>query len=74
MNEETVPLSVHLELIQLTITISNEFGMSPFDVLKQQADDVLMFVNYFIDSRKNKNMKQNVNPRGHHNDGFWDFD
>lgn len=48
--------------------------MSPFDVLKQQADDVLMFVNYFIDSRQNKNMKQNVNPRGHHNDGFWDFD
>lgn len=44
--------------------------MSPFDILKEDCEDVFMLLDYFLGITKKENKPEKVND---FNDGFWDF-
>lgn len=35
--------------MDFTIHVSQSFGLSPFEVLKQDKDDVIMLINYYVE-------------------------
>lgn len=53
------------------MTLSEKWGMTPFEVMKQDIDDFILFANYLINSSTNK--EQNDFEPTKKNDGFWDF-
>lgn len=34
--------------MDFTVEVSKTFNLSPFDVMRQEKDDVIMLINYFI--------------------------
>ncbi|MBQ3969755.1 MAG: hypothetical protein II685_04635 [Clostridia bacterium] len=53
--------------MELTITLANRFQMTPFEILKQDCDEVIDIVNHIIEkSEENKP----ITPK---QDNFWDF-
>lgn len=47
--------------MQLTQTVGEHYRLSPFDVLKQDTDDVIMVINFLLE--KSEEEKPNVNMR-----------
>lgn len=45
--------------MDFAVVISKAYGMSPFDILKQDKDSVIMLINYFIDKA---DMEEEVAP------------
>lgn len=41
--------------MSLTNTIAKEYSVSPFEILKQDSDEVIMLINYILESREEKN-------------------
>ena len=41
---------VYFELMRVTITIAQAFKLSPFDLFKQDKDEVILIINYFIEA------------------------
>lgn len=35
-------------LLETTISLAGRFGVSPFDILREDMDEVISFVNYYI--------------------------
>lgn len=42
-------MGIHHELMEVTMTIARSFSISPFEVMKEDAADVVMVVNHFIE-------------------------
>lgn len=60
--------------MDFTCEVSKAFNLSPFDVLSQDKDKVIMLINYFIEkgetSGKPVNTKKVISKK---DDGFWNF-
>ena len=42
--------SVSFDLLQTTVTLAQAYQMDIFNILKQDVDDVILILNYFIDA------------------------
>lgn len=60
---KTAPQSAFVELMKTTMTIATNFNVSPFMVLEQDVDEVIMLINFYIALGKTKEIKplQNKN-------------
>lgn len=69
--------SLFFELMDFTYTLAMQTGLSPFDVLAQDKDRVIMLINYFIEKGDKEQPQQvvakNATAKSSRNDGFWDF-
>ena len=57
-------------MFETVITISDRWHLSPFDILKEDCEDVFMLLDYFLGITQKENKPEKVND---FNDGFWDF-
>ena len=57
-----------------TVTLARVFSMSPFEIMAQDSDDVIMLINYYIEKSDEAPEAGAADSRrsGKH-DGFWDF-
>lgn len=56
------------------MTLSQNLGINPFDVLDRDIDDVILVINFYLEmgnKSENKNKVETKQP--HSNDGFWDM-
>lgn len=50
--------------MDFTVTLSQSFNLSPFKILKQDKDHVIMLINYFIEKGNDEPTKSvSANPR-----------
>ena len=56
-------------MIELSVTISDRFKMTPFQLFAEDCDEVINIINYFLNKTPNKTEK----PKPILYDGFWDF-
>lgn len=60
--------------MDLTYALANELLISPFEVMAQDIDDVILIVNYRIFKAENTHADETEKSGVvKHNDGFWDF-
>ena len=63
--------------MDFTYTVSVQLGLSPFAVMEEDKDRVIMLINYYIEKAEKPNetkqtaMKQKNIPRRY--DDFWNF-
>lgn len=65
--------------MQTTEEVRRIYGLSPFAVLNEEADNVIMLLNYLVE--KAENNESGATDYANHapkastrkNDGFWDF-
>lgn len=67
-----VPHSLYFEMLNLTVTLAKHFDMTPFELNKQDFDEVIEFVNYFIEKGVEPEEQKKAAPEPIY-DGFWDF-
>lgn len=69
--------SLFFELMDFTYTLAAQLGLSPFSVMDEDKDRVIMLINYFIEKGEKEPTKQavakNATAKASRNDGFWDF-
>jgi hypothetical protein len=69
--------SLFFELMDFTYTLAVQLGLSPFAVLDQDKDRVIMLINYFIEKGDKEQPKatvaKNATVKSSRYDGFWDF-
>lgn len=58
--------------MDFTLEIAKSYSISPFDVMKQDKDEVIMLLNYFIEKSEATEIKHIIN-KPLKNDGFWDM-
>lgn len=46
--------------MQTTMNLSQSFGCSPFELLKQDCDEVIMIINYYIELGENQPNENNI--------------
>lgn len=61
--------------MDITDQIARAYGATPFDVLTQEADHVIMLINYLTEKADSEPVKaeRTVRHKSNKNDGFWDF-
>lgn len=64
------PVSVYGELMKTTITLAGNYNVTPFEVMAQDADEVIMLINYLIDLGQTRDLEPQVKMQ---KDNFWDF-
>lgn len=64
--------------MESTCTLARSFGVTPFEIMAQDTDEVLMVLAFYAE--KAEDMPDDVQterpakaPRSGKNDGFWDF-
>lgn len=64
--------SLYFEMYDLTVTIADRFHITPFELFKQDCDEVISLINYFLAKSETESKKpKQRQPQA--NDGFWDF-
>lgn len=58
--------------MDFTVEVGKTFNLSPFNVLQQDKDDVIMLINYFIEKGEIEDESEDDEPSTKY-DGFWDF-
>lgn len=77
--ENPAPLfkSVMYELMETTEHVARNSGVSIFAVMDENAERVIMVINYMIEKAENaeKPAREKTQPKkvGRADDGFWDF-
>ena len=66
-------MSVYKELLKTTITLAGNYKITPFEVMAQDTDDVIMLINYLIDLGQQEHEEEQPEPRKPQKDSFWDF-
>lgn len=59
-------------MLHLTVNLARQFEMTPFELDKQDYDEVIEFVNYFIEKGVEPEEQKKAVPEPIY-DGFWDF-
>lgn len=63
--------------MQTTDELRRIYGLSPFAILNEEADNVIMLLNYLVEKTEAKESGAaeyaNNAPKAAKNDGFWDF-
>lgn len=52
------PQSLFYQLMDFTVEMAKTFNLSPFSVLEQDKDHVIMLINYFIEKGQNDPQEQ----------------
>lgn len=69
--------SLFFELMDFTYVLSVQHSLSPFTILNEDKDRVIMLINYFIEKGSKETPKQDVaksaTTKRSRYDGFWDF-
>lgn len=68
----SAPRSLNCELAELTLQVARASGVNFFEVLYQDMDDVIFFLNYLIENA-NEQPPQPVSENGESKDPFWDY-
>lgn len=71
------PDSLFFELMDFTYTLSVQHNLSPFAIMEEDKDRVIMLINYFVE-KGNKVVPKTVSAKNaptkkSRYDGFWDF-
>lgn len=56
--------------MKTTITLAGNYNITPFEVMAQDADEVIMLINYLIDLGQTREPEPQVTRE---KDNFWDF-
>ena len=56
--------------MKTTITLAGNYNVTPFEVMAQDADEVIMLINYLIDLGQTRDLEPQVKMQ---KDNFWDF-
>ena len=72
------PDSLFFELMDFTYTLAAQHNISPFVVMDQDKDRVIMLINYFVEKGEQKPQteyaaKSATTTKQRNYDGFWDF-
>lgn len=59
-------------MLKTTITIAGNYNITPFEVMAQDTDEVIMLINYLLELGRDKGNEQ-PEPRKPQRDNFWDF-
>ena len=61
--------------MDITDQIATHYGTTPFNVLTQDAEHVIMVINYLLEKSQSEPVKTKPVERtiSNKNDGFWDF-
>lgn len=51
--------------------MADRFHITPFELYKQDCEEVIDLINYFLKKSENESKTKKQQPKG--NDGFWDF-
>ena len=72
---DAAPSSVLFELTELTINLSNTLNTTPFELMAQDVDEVILLTNYFVEKSVQTPEIENktVTKQTKQNDGFWSF-
>ena len=62
---------MYAELLKTTITLAGNYGITPFEVMAQDTDDVIMLINYLLEI--GQDAKASEPPVKKQKDGFFDF-
>lgn len=63
---------MYAELLKTTITIAGNYNVTPFEIMAQDADEVIMLINYMIELGRTA-PKSNEPTVAKQKDAFWDF-
>lgn len=58
--------------MDFTLELCKAYNLSPFVVMKQDKDEVIMLINYFVEKGQNGTNEIPKQP-AKKDDGFWDF-
>ena len=58
--------------MKTTITLAGNYGVTPFVLFDQDTDEMIMFLNYLLETGKDS-QKEKPRTASRHDDGFWDF-
>lgn len=62
---------MYAELFKATVTIAGSYNITPFEVMAQDTDEVIMLINYLLDlGQDTKTSEPQVKKQ---KDNFWDF-
>lgn len=62
---------MYAELFKATVTIAGNYNITPFEVMAQDTDEVIMLINFLLDMGSSKEeSKPQVKKQ---KDNFWDF-
>lgn len=64
-------MSVYDELLKTTITLAGNYNITPFEVMAQDTDEVIMLINYLLELGQDQ--KTNEPSANKQKDNFWDF-
>ena len=56
-------------MIELSVTIADRFKMTPFQLYREDCDEVITLINFYL----NKGKTETKAPQMIQYDGFWDF-
>lgn len=64
--------------MDFTYTLAVQLGLSPFSVMEQDKDRVIMLINYFIEKGDKEQPRADIREnrttaKSRQYDGFWDF-
>lgn len=57
-------------MIELSVTIADRFRMTPFELYREECDEVISLINYYLEK---DTPKKTAKPKPMNYDGFWDF-
>lgn len=64
-------MSVYAELFKCTITLAGNYNITPFEVMAQDTDEVIMLINYLLELGHESKPEQPQTVKA--KDTFWDF-
>lgn len=51
---KTAPSSICDEFFDITVSLARTFGATPFDIMAQDVDEVIMLINHFLRKAESK--------------------
>ena len=60
-------------MLKTTITLAGNYNITPFEVMAQDTDEVIMLINYLLDLGRSGESEPHKSDGPKLNDGFWDF-
>lgn len=73
MNGANSPVSVYSELLKTTITLAGNYNITPFEVMAQDTDEVIMLINYLLELGQERESEPHKPQEKRQKDSFWDF-
>lgn len=60
--------------MRTTVTLAGNYKITPFELMQQDTDEVIMLINYLVELGREPEQGHDVQPqRSKSKDTFWDF-